>query len=113
MPQSILRNGVVHAPDEIQVEQVLPWLATQRAGFDLGQIQVAQRECGKRPEQCAWNIARGKHERGLPFGTGARLSRKLECKFRTPQKEETREILSIVFNGTLQNSAAVILRRQR
>src|ERR1700676_2932883 len=103
MAESFLRNRSVHVTEEIQVEQILPRFAAQGAGFDLRQIEVAQGERAQGAEQRSWNIARGEHQRCLPFGAGIRSYGKFARKFRAPQQEKAREIPPVVFNGTLEN----------
>jgi hypothetical protein len=51
MRERIAAGRGIWAADEIQIEQVLPWAATPRPGFDLGQIDVTQREYGQATEQ--------------------------------------------------------------
>ena len=47
MIQRVAASGLVHVPEEIQIEQILPGLAAQRPRFDLRQIQIAQSECAQ------------------------------------------------------------------
>jgi len=113
MAESFLRDRVVDVTEEIQVEQILPRFAAQGAGFDLGQIEVAQGERAQGAKQRSWNIARSEHQRCLPFGTGICSYGKFARKFRTPEQEKTRKIPPVVFNGTLENSGPIICGRQR
>ena len=65
MVQRIPAHGVFHMPDEIQIKEIFPGLAAQRPRFDLGQIEIAQRESAQRPEQRARQVARGENDSGL------------------------------------------------
>ena len=67
MAQGFLRNRVIDVTEEIQIEQVLPRFSTQRAGFDFGQVEVAQGERAQGAEQRSRDIARGEYQRRLPF----------------------------------------------
>src|ERR1700676_2405193 len=103
MAESFLRNRSVYVTEEIQVEQILPRLAAQGAGFDLRQVEISQGKRAQGAEQRPRNIARGEHQRCLPFGAGIRSYGKFAGKFRTPQQKKAREIPPVVFNGTLEN----------
>src|SRR2546426_11897348 len=66
VPERLLGNRVVHVTQKVQVKKILPRLAAQGARFNLGEVQIAQRERAQGPEQSSWNIARREYQRCLP-----------------------------------------------
>src|SRR5271155_5232519 len=67
VPQSVLDARIVFAAQQVQIKQVLPGFAAQRAGLDLGEIQITQRECAQTAKQSARNVTRGEDHRSLPL----------------------------------------------
>src|SRR5438046_6965007 len=107
MRKRVLRDRVVDVPQKIQIEQILPGLAAERARLNLRQIQIAQRESGQRPEQRAGHVSGSKHERGLPAGSRICLDRKFTREFRPPQEEKSSEVAPVVLDRWLEGFVAV------
>ena len=58
---------IILGTDEINVKEIFPRLALQRAGFDFGQVNIAQCENAQSLEQCAWNIFKREYDGSLRF----------------------------------------------
>src|ERR1022692_1320728 len=113
MIQRVLRVGRIHLAQEVEVEQVLPWLSPQGPRLDLGQVEIPQRERAQRTKQSARDIARAEDQRGLPRDVRSGLARVALSVFRGAQEEKTGEILAVAFNRPAQNAAAINPRGHR
>src|ERR1017187_9740127 len=61
-------DGGVGASQEVQIEEIFPGLAAERAGFNLDHVEIAQGEGAEGAEEGAGNIAGAEYERSLPLG---------------------------------------------
>src|SRR5450755_4852527 len=64
-------DGGIGASQEVQVEEVFPGLAAERAGFNLDHVEIAQGEGAQGAEEGTGDIAGAEYERSLPLGVGA------------------------------------------
>src|SRR5450759_3996266 len=60
-------DGGIGASQEVQIEEVLPGLAAQRAGFDLHQVEIAKGEGAEGAEEGAGDIAGAEYQRCFPL----------------------------------------------
>src|SRR5690349_10280945 len=104
MAQRFLQALVGSAPNQIDVKKVLPRLAPQGPGLDLGEIQIAQRERAQASKQRAGYVARGEYQGGLPLSCGA--TRGQDGPVAVQQKEPG-EVAPVVLNGAPQNRSAI------
>ncbi len=103
MIQCAARRLIRDAAGEIQIKQIVPRRAGQRPRFDLGEVEIAQREDAQRFEQRAGLILQCEHDRR--FGGTLRRDRLAR------QHHEARVIRLVVFNAFLQNLHLVHFRR--
>src|SRR3990172_8340897 len=92
------RGGV---SQKVQIEQVFKWAAAQRAGFNLGEANVAERENTQAAEQCARQVARSKNN--------GSLARPRSRVFFRParQQEESRVIFFVIADVPSQDAGSV------
>ena len=113
MVQRILRVGRIHAAQEIQVEKIFPRFSPQRARFDLGQIQVAQRKSAQRAKQRPGTLrvlnTREVFQCALPVGPDGMPAR----IFGRSQEKKPGKILAVAFNRSAQNAPAINFRGHR
>src|SRR5579872_7576830 len=110
MPEGLLHMRVLLATLKVQVEQVLPWLATQGTRLDLYDVQVAQSEYAQAAEQRSGCIPRREHQRGLP---NLDVARWRQHGLLGIEQEEASEILAIIFDRPAENLAAINRCRDR
>src|SRR5580698_6393322 len=102
-------------PHEVQIEEVFPRLTAEGSRFNLGQIQIAQRECTERAKQRARYILCRKHKRRLEsWGFEIQMIRGCPAPGLSTllfEKKESGVILPIVFNRSAENSRTVDFSR--
>src|ERR1700733_940899 len=97
MVESIAGDGIFHVSDEVEVKEILPGLASERARLDLGEIDIPQCERAQRPEQRTRNIAGGENKGGLESFCLFRWF-KLRPAPRPFEQKKPREVLPIVLD---------------
>src|ERR1022692_4332925 len=96
-------DGGVGASQEVQVEEVFPGLAAERAGFNLDHVEIAQGEGAEGAEEGARDIAGAEYQRSLPLGVGGGAERMTARVVGSAQQEEAGKILPVAFDGAAQN----------
>src|SRR5579863_4038559 len=112
MIQRIPAGGLFHMPDKVQIKEILPWLASERPGLDLGQIDIAQRESAQRSEQRARQVARRENQSGLESLCGARRSIS-RAALRSFQQKKPSKVFAVVLNRLPDDPRTIDLRRIR
>src|ERR1017187_2524858 len=100
-------DGGIGASQKVQVEEIFPRLAAQRAGFNLDHVEIAQGEGAKGAEEGAGDIAGAEYQRRLPLGVGGGAERMAARVAGSAQEEEAGKILAVAFDGAAQNVGAV------
>src|ERR1035441_7161478 len=63
-------DGGIGASQEVQIEEVFPWFAAKRAGFNLDHVEIAEGEGAEGAEEGTGDIAGAEYQRSLPLGVG-------------------------------------------
>src|SRR5581483_3743666 len=94
---------LLHRSEKVEIEKIFPRFSPQRAGFDLGQIDIAQGKSAEAPEQGAGNIAGRENDRRFPTLRAAAPGRGL-----ARQQEKSGKVLAIVLDRAFQDLSAVV-----
>src|ERR1017187_5333018 len=97
----------IGASQEVQIEEIFPGLAAERAGFNLDHVEIAQGEGAEGAEEGAGNIAGAEYERSLPLGVEGGAEGMAARVIGSAQEEEAGKILAVAFDRAAQNVGAV------
>src|SRR5947209_16468262 len=109
MVEGVLSVGRIHTSQEVEVEEIFPGLAAERARFDFREVEVAEGEGAEGAEEGAGEIAGAEDQRGLPLRAVGRLDGVAPGVFGAAEEEEAGEVLAIAFDGTAEHARAVDL----
>src|SRR5665647_3922398 len=100
-------DGGIGASQEVQIEEVLPGLAAQRAGFDLHQVEIAQGEGAEGAEEGAGDIAGAEYQRCFPLRVGGGAEGMAARIIGSAQEKKAGKVLAVAFDGAAQDVGAV------